>query len=253
MQLGEKIQISRKKKGMSQEDLANLLNVSRQAVQKWENGSSTPEINKLIEISNAFDVSLDWLLKDVPNKVKDKESDEPSVDEPKEKPNKTKEVQKSRNNYYVIKVFLIIGIILTPITIGIPIMRYPNMDTWILPLVIAIMYGIELLFGLSTLNALKIGKTKREIIGYGILAIGCISPIAGIIMLASKDPFHPMKERFIDKRISWYRSSVFGYLSGIIIIALSAILLLIRTTVADDRFLFLYLYLFIEFNLLVLN
>ena len=62
MELGEKIQISRKKKGMSQEDLANVLNVSRQAVQKWERGVSNPELNKVIELGRVLDVSLDWLL-----------------------------------------------------------------------------------------------------------------------------------------------------------------------------------------------
>ena len=62
MELGEKIQISRKKKGMSQEDLANVLNVSRQAVQKWESGVSNPELNKVIELGRVLDVSLDWLL-----------------------------------------------------------------------------------------------------------------------------------------------------------------------------------------------
>ncbi len=62
MELGEKIQISRKKKGMSQEDLANVLNVSRQAVQKWESGGSNPELNKVIELGRVLDVSLDWLL-----------------------------------------------------------------------------------------------------------------------------------------------------------------------------------------------
>ena len=62
MELGEKIQISRKKKGMSQEDLANVLNVSRQAVQKRESGVSNPELNKVIELGRILDVSLDWLL-----------------------------------------------------------------------------------------------------------------------------------------------------------------------------------------------
>ncbi len=59
MDLGEKITLARKKKATSQEDLANLLNVSRQAVQKWESGVSIPEVNKLVQISNMLDVSLD--------------------------------------------------------------------------------------------------------------------------------------------------------------------------------------------------
>jgi transcriptional regulator with XRE-family HTH domain len=52
----------RKKKGFSQEELANRLNVSRQTVSKWEVGDSTPDMEKLIAISDLFDVSLDNLV-----------------------------------------------------------------------------------------------------------------------------------------------------------------------------------------------
>ena len=84
MELGEKIQISRKKKGMSQEDLANVLNVSRQAVQKWESGVSNPELNKVIELGRVLDVSLDWLLSEkdqLKTDVVDEEETEDSLEE----------------------------------------------------------------------------------------------------------------------------------------------------------------------------
>ena len=69
MELGEKIQLSRKKKGMSQEDLANVLDVSRQAVQKWESGAAKPELSKAIELGRVLDVSLDWLLSEGESKA----------------------------------------------------------------------------------------------------------------------------------------------------------------------------------------
>ena len=50
--------------GVSQEHLAEKLNISRQAVAKWEAGTAMPDILNLIEISNIFQVSLDYLLKD---------------------------------------------------------------------------------------------------------------------------------------------------------------------------------------------
>ena len=50
--------------GISQEQLAEKLNISRQAVAKWEAGAAMPDILNLIEISNIFQVSLDYLLKD---------------------------------------------------------------------------------------------------------------------------------------------------------------------------------------------
>lgn len=52
----------RKQKGFSQEELANRLNVSRQTVSKWEVGDSTPDMEKLIAMSDLFDVSLDKLV-----------------------------------------------------------------------------------------------------------------------------------------------------------------------------------------------
>ena len=79
MELGEKIQISRKKKGMSQEDLANVLNVSRQAVQKWESGVSNPELNKVIELGRVLDVSLDWLLGEKAESQKDLVAEEEPI------------------------------------------------------------------------------------------------------------------------------------------------------------------------------
>lgn len=52
----------RKQKGLSQEELANKLNVSRQTVSKWEIGDTTPDMEKLISLSQLFEVSLDQLI-----------------------------------------------------------------------------------------------------------------------------------------------------------------------------------------------
>ena len=64
MALPEKLYTLRKKSGLSQEQLAEALNVSRQAISKWEGGSTMPESDKLLALSNYFGVSLDYLLKD---------------------------------------------------------------------------------------------------------------------------------------------------------------------------------------------
>ena len=64
MNLAEKLTIQRKKSGMSQEQLAERLGITRQSVSKWEAGSSIPEISKLVAMSEIFRVSLDYLLKD---------------------------------------------------------------------------------------------------------------------------------------------------------------------------------------------
>ena len=64
MNISQKILLQRKKKGISQEDLANALNVSRQAVSKWESSQSVPDMDKIIALSNYFNVTTDYLLKD---------------------------------------------------------------------------------------------------------------------------------------------------------------------------------------------
>lgn len=64
MILADKIIQLRKKNGWSQEELAEQMNVSRQAVCKWEGAQSIPDINKLIQLSKIFNVSIDYLLKD---------------------------------------------------------------------------------------------------------------------------------------------------------------------------------------------
>lgn len=64
MALSEKLYTLRRKSGLSQEQLAEQLNVSRQAISKWEAGQSIPESDKLLSISNYFNVSLDYLMKE---------------------------------------------------------------------------------------------------------------------------------------------------------------------------------------------
>ncbi|HEY8443672.1 MAG TPA: DUF5680 domain-containing protein [Clostridia bacterium] len=64
MIFSEKLQLIRKSKGLTQEELAEKLDVSRQAVAKWESGQAYPDIANLIQISDLFDVSIDYLVKD---------------------------------------------------------------------------------------------------------------------------------------------------------------------------------------------
>ena len=61
MNFGEKLTSLRKQKGLSQEELGYKLNVTRQTVSKWELGQTTPEMDKLVEMSKIFGVTLDEL------------------------------------------------------------------------------------------------------------------------------------------------------------------------------------------------
>ena len=62
MTLGQKIQMHRSKHALSQEQLAEKITVSRQAVSKWELDQSTPDVDYIIQLSKIFDVSTDYLL-----------------------------------------------------------------------------------------------------------------------------------------------------------------------------------------------
>jgi len=64
MILADKIMNERKKRGWSQEELANQLSVSRQSVSKWEGAQSVPDLQKIIMMAEIFGVSTDYLLKD---------------------------------------------------------------------------------------------------------------------------------------------------------------------------------------------
>lgn len=64
MKLNEKILYCRKRAGLSQEELAERVGVSRQAVSKWEVGDALPELDKLAALAKTFGVTTDWLLSD---------------------------------------------------------------------------------------------------------------------------------------------------------------------------------------------
>ena len=80
MNIADRIQYLRKQKGYSQEELADKVGVSRQAVSKWESEESTPDLEKVITMSELFEVTTDYILKGIESLPKD-------VTQPKKKPN----------------------------------------------------------------------------------------------------------------------------------------------------------------------
>ena len=84
MTFKEKLVILRKMRGLTQDDFASAVGVSRQAVYKWESGQSYPEVPKLLEIKTLFNISIDELLDDsfdipVPEKKKRKRAQKPAA------------------------------------------------------------------------------------------------------------------------------------------------------------------------------
>ena len=65
MTFGERLYELRNKKNLSQEELAEVLDVSRQSISKWENDKAYPEMTRLLFMSDYFDVSLDYLMRGI--------------------------------------------------------------------------------------------------------------------------------------------------------------------------------------------
>ena len=91
MKFNEKIVRLRKIRGITQDELASAVGVSRQAVYKWESGQSYPEVAKLLEIKLLFNISIDDLLDDSfeiasPEKKKRKRAPKPEAKKPEAAP-----------------------------------------------------------------------------------------------------------------------------------------------------------------------
>lgn len=85
MNIGEKLLNLRKKKNLSQEEVAEKLNVSRQTVSKWETDQSIPDFDKIAPLCELYDVSADYLLTGKENKSDDIEKNSKDLDEIKKK------------------------------------------------------------------------------------------------------------------------------------------------------------------------
>ena len=121
MKLSEKIITLRNKYQMSQGDLAEKLNVSRQSVSKWETGASIPDLDKLIAMSELFHVTLDELAKEDSafKQVNDESTiTKENVDKQEETPNRNKE------NTLIVKIVGAILEVVTPIIVMLVTMGY---------------------------------------------------------------------------------------------------------------------------------
>ena len=107
MALGERLKESRINKGFSQGEVAEYLQISRQSISKWENGQVIPEVEKIVELSKVFDVTVDYLLK--PSEI-DELSVKTEILEQQQKQmlvREQKRTQISKNIMYSIGIYLI--------------------------------------------------------------------------------------------------------------------------------------------------
>lgn len=150
--LSERIYKFRRKSGLSQEQLAEKIGVSRQAISKWESGTSTPELEKLLALSECFHITLDDLVKE--------ETINPGT---KEAPPKVEEVKVSN----AIEMKAGIGLCL----IG---------------AVCLILFGVLMVMSPSATEQLN-AASAITLSGSGVLLILCVlSMVVGLILILRK-------------------------------------------------------------------
>lgn len=191
MTLGEKIYELRTQHNLSQGDLANELNVSRQSISKWENGNSTPDLDKIVKLAEIFNVSLDEL-------IKNEEKEETIINTPEQlsatKPNaREKKIGKGLIIAGVISifVFLLLGLGITGFFIAIPlfacsIVYYKAKSNHFLYCLWAIIPLADLYIRFATgisWNVIKRTLEWEYSMNYGRLAIGWIQFIVILFLI----------------------------------------------------------------------
>lgn len=153
MDFSEKMQSYRKQRGLSQEKLAEIIGVSRQAVSKWESGQSYPEMDKLISLSELFRVSLDHLVKDVSDQREEVQHFVPSSANMHSRP-KFHYEYKSKTSWF-----------------GVPLIH------------IHIGRGVHVAKGIIAIGNIAIGALSVGVVALGGLCFGVLG--AGLISLAA--------------------------------------------------------------------
>ena len=108
MQFQDKLFSLRKRQGMTQAELSEAINVSRQAISKWEMGTAVPDVSNMLALSKVFHVSVDYLVND----EMENESDAPVV-------RATAAVFKINYQYIWLRVIMAIGITAVVAIVGI--------------------------------------------------------------------------------------------------------------------------------------
>lgn len=112
MNLSEKLILLRKEKGVSQAELAELMNVSRQAISRWETGAAVPSAENLKYLRNLYNVSLDYLFNDAADEPDENEKVIEEIEnEIASIPGDEKEHSKKRKTKWVVVLwFLLIAV-----------------------------------------------------------------------------------------------------------------------------------------------
>lgn len=155
--IGVKLKKARENKGLSQGDVANKLNISRQSISKWENDRNTPDIENLIMLSDLYEVSLDELVKG--RKVDIKEIKEDS----------NNHIKKEERNYEWVLLLILAALaaITTPLGLILaPIVLLRNRKNKIYHYVIVVMCLLSICVNIYEIKVVVIDQLKEGYVIY---------------------------------------------------------------------------------------
>lgn len=175
MSFGERLQALRRSHNMTQEDFAQQLKVTRQAVSKWESSRGYPEIEKIIYICNYYGITMDELFEEeVPPTAKAEAAESPSP--PVEEPLKPPTIKKSFSNFFtnlsplnqhLFTVIMAAIVIVLILLLGTSISKGdPNQMLWQF-----IWLGLLILFGIG--EAITVGLTSIWFAAGALAALVC--------------------------------------------------------------------------------
>ena len=133
MEIGDRIKNERKKRNISQQQLADYLNISRQAVSRWENNISLPDLNTLVLIAKYFDLKLEYFTEDIILE-RTEESKEELIEELKGEPEKELEKTEEKSDqektiekatpYILVLTAIVTMILLLPSKVKVPVLFF---------------------------------------------------------------------------------------------------------------------------------
>lgn len=129
MEIGNRIKNERKKRNISQQQLANHLHISRQAVSRWENNISLPDLNTLVLIAKYFDLKLEHFTEDIILEQTEESKEEPreqlkeELDKSEEKNIREKTIEQA-TPYILVLTAIVTMILLLPSKVKVPILFF---------------------------------------------------------------------------------------------------------------------------------
>ena len=154
MTLAEKILSLRTQRGMSQDDLAEKLEVSRQSVSKWETAQSTPDLDKIIRLADLFGVSVDELVRD---------GEAPQPPEPSQPQVVYVEREGKRESLTAVQI---IGVILEVVGAALAILGIMSAPVLVFAAVALVVLGLPLLLAKASLAYYGLAGRWAELSGF---------------------------------------------------------------------------------------